>query len=579
MNTHNRLYRGLSYFTVLSFLLFMFACSQDDEKLTNTGILRLNIKTNTSVITKADTDVILTIKSKENGWSKEYNYSESDEIELNAGSYEIIATSGNNNDNRAGFDTPFYMGKEEVSIIAGQTNSVTIECTLTTVKISVQYGEDVKNSFVEGFKTVVTNNSGELTFSQTEKRSGYFTPGELSVKFMYLTAGEWVTVPMENIADAKAREHYTLKFSVKNTGENPDTEGVGNVEIDIEDSSKEEININIKLPSKVVGTTLEPNTWAKFAYLKGEIDAELSASEALFEWRVKGEADWNLIENAIIEKENGIYQTVLTNGELGLEIETTYEYRFQGGNIVEFTTEGIPTVPNMGFDIWSSIEKSSITGKKYTWYANDDKANSYWSTGNEGVILMTTSNTVPVESDRPNSEYYAKLTSVFVNLFITKIFAAGNLFTGTYETQMSDPIKSAVFGREYSGRPTKLSGWMKYTPKTIDQCGSGYESYKGTTDKCEIYVMLFNTDNYTGDNIPKNPIAYGSFSTDETISEWTRFEFPLVYNDLESIPTKIAIVSSSSIHGAFFTGGTGSELCIDDFELSFDYDPRIEGEN
>ena len=41
--------------------------------------------------------------------------------------------------------------------------------------------------------------------------------------------------------------------------------------------------------------------------------------------------------------------------------------------------------------------------------------------------------------------------------------AAGNLFIGTYKTNVGKPESSPSFGRAYSGaRPTKLSGYYKY---------------------------------------------------------------------------------------------------------------------
>lgn len=51
--------------------------------------------------------------------------------------------------------------------------------------------------------------------------------------------------------------------------------------------------------------------------------------------------------------------------------------------------------------------------------------------------------------------------------------AAGNLFIGTYKTNMTNPAASVSFGRPYTGaRPVKLSGYYKYEPHETNE-GSG----------------------------------------------------------------------------------------------------------
>jgi len=560
-------------FIIISLLLTLFACSDDDGKMTDKGYLQLNVVTNRSVITKGDDakefNGLVTIKSVEEGWFKEYDYPTAEKIELKAGNYEIIATSGNQNNGKAGFDVPYYMGKTTVAIIAGETNQAEVECTLTTVKISVVYGDDVKSTFVEGFKTEVENESGKLTFSQSETQSGYFTPGELSVRFIYMSGGEWITVNMDNITEAKEREHYTLKFSVGQSGENPEgLEGAGSVSVEIGETNNENVEININLPYNY---TLPANAWAKFAYLRGDSEPKKELTEVYFEWRKKGDIEWSQLYNTKARLEGG-YEAVLED----LEPDTNYEYRIGNGNVVEFTTQDIPFIPNMSFDDWNF---SLWGGKKTLWYPNLDAADSYWASGNSGVITLGECNTTGEPTDRPGATgKYAKLKSVNM-LFVG--LTAGNLFTGAFGIT-SPMIESAKFGRDYTGRPTKLKGLFKYSPNVIDKVHKDYPEYnifKGQNDKCEIYIRLYVGDNmYTANKIPTEEIAYGTFSIDENVSDWSEFEIPIVYKDLETVPTKIAIVATSSMYGAFFTGAVGSELYLDDFELIYDYYPTIEGE-
>ena len=56
------------------------------------------------------------------------------------------------------------------------------------------------------------------------------------------------------------------------------------------------------------------------------------------------------------------------------------------------------------------------------------------------------------------------------------------------------------------------------------------------------------------------------------MSEYKQFDLKLQYNDLETKPTHVVIVASSSRYGEDFCGGPGSVLYVDQFALSFDYD-------
>jgi len=66
-------------------------------------------------------------------------------------------------------------------------------------------------------------------------------------------------------------------------------------------------------------------------------------------------------------------------------------------------------------------------------------------------------------------------------------------------------------------------------------------------------------------------VAYGRIQYGETIPDFIPFEFELNYRSTSRVPKYIIIVSSSSKYGDYFTGGDGSELYIDDYELLYDY--------
>lgn len=567
MKTKTITQRYLPY--IITALFFLFACSEEENMPAGKGRLRLAVATNTSVISKSDPEpstIQLTIKNKDEGWFKEYTYTEGElDIELKAGLYEIVATSGNGNGNTAGFDIPYYMGKEEVTITAGETNNATIECTLTTVKISVVYGEDVKTAFAGySYQTVVANDSGELTFTQQEARSGYFTPGELSVAFEYDNGEEKVVIPMTNIVNAQAREHYTLKFSLSQTGVDDSEPGAGSVDIEIVGVNEENIDINIQLPGNEIinAVTLDADPWPKWALLYGETDSD---RQPFFEYKLKSDSKWNRISEGVVEEGNGNYSVKLTS----LTPDEEYEYRFMGrhGDVAEFKTgaETVYGIPNLSFDSWDK----GGTEKLPIWYPNSEADNTYWATGNQGTVTAQKgSGTTPEEEDVVHGK--AAHLKTFGSVMLVQV-AAGNLFTGTYKTNMFNPASSVNFGRPYSGpRPSKLIGWYKYLSGEIDFAGDGqHPSEDIKNDLCHIYIALFTES-------IDDPIGYGEFYSDKTVDKYTKLEIPIEYYSDEE-PTKIAIVATSSKYGGFFSGmkvigkvSTMSELWVDEFKLEFE---------
>ena len=107
-------------------------------------------------------------------------------------------------------------------------------------------------------------------------------------------------------------------------------------------------------------------------------------------------------------------------------------------------------------------------------------------------------------------------------------------------------------------------------------------------DKCSVYIALcdwtapfrVNTkEQKFVDFNDKSIIAYGELD-DAKYQEakvdkngYKQFEIDIKYRDLTRKPTYILIVASASKYGDYFTGGEGSTLYIDEFELQYDYNP------
>lgn len=308
-------------------------------------------------------------------------------------------------------------------------------------------------------------------------------------------------------------------------------------------------------------TTLEAVPWGGFAMLSGSI-AEGSTDQASFEYRKSGDAEWKSIPATV----TGASISARLGGLTGA---TDYEFRaVQGqyqGAIVAFKTEATPSIPNMGLDEWA------LKGK--TWFPNATADYSFWATGNEGVTSTLAggqdSNTFPTDDAVKGKAACIKTISApIVDL------AAGNLFCGSFKLNIMKPLDSPSFSKEYSGRPTKLNFYYKYQPKTID-VAKNKPDMLGKMDRCHVYIYL---GDWTGElkssqlkgEQTNGIIALGEFVSDKSVNEYTLQSIDIKYLDTKRMPTRIAIVASSSYYGELYTGGVGSTLFLDEMSFSFD---------
>ncbi len=308
------------------------------------------------------------------------------------------------------------------------------------------------------------------------------------------------------------------------------------------------------------------NPWGLFAYLEADVKQDPNF-ESGFDYRAKGTQTWTYTKASV----NGSRASAKI---VGLNPNTSYEYRgsygTDKGEIKEFTTDIIPTIENLSFDDWV------LDGTK--WFPNLTGTNSFWATGNEGVVTAgKPSNTTPVDGVNAVSGKAARLETIG-GVILAKI-AAGNLYTGIYTpglpVEFDKMRKLAVMGRAYTGRPTKLKGWFKYSPKPVDIAADPQFPFTdsiGKMDWAHIYVSLEDWGGATERPAQTaiTQIAYGEFRTNQQVDEYTTFEFPIEYNSLTHKPTHISIVATSSINGGDFCGGSGSVLHVDEFELVFE---------
>lgn len=220
----------------------------------------------------------------------------------------------------------------------------------------------------------------------------------------------------------------------------------------------------------------------------------------------------------------------------------------------------------------------------------DDGTTFDWASGNAG--FMFTNSSAPAvdyptaQSDEGYSGKCLKLvtrsTGPLGAMFNSPI-AAGNLFLGDFQIDISNTLKSTHFGVPYTKVPKYIAGYYKYQPGP--QMTDSHNNNVDGTDQFDIYAVFFEptdalpyldgTNVLTADNI----VAVGQMDDSIKVADdqWHHFYFELKTKDGKTIDQdklasgkySLTIVMTSSVGGASFTGAVGSTLCVDEIQLYY----------
>lgn len=299
------------------------------------------------------------------------------------------------------------------------------------------------------------------------------------------------------------------------------------------------------------------------ATVKGSVQ---SGKIPTVEYRKQGASDWSTVPAANVTTSGTSFTATLT----GLSGSTTYNYRVTidgvAGSEQSFTTVAPVALENGSMENWSQDGK--------IWYPNAAGANPFWGTGNPGAANFIGNLTTATDESVKGKAALLETKDAIIKL------GAGNIFTGDFELEGLNGLLH--FGRSFSSFPTSLRLYYKYTPATIDMIGDNVgdlASLKGQTDMCQIYIALSDKI-YEIHNDPKNRqlfdpndsgiIAYGEFTSSESVTSYKQLEIPLEYRATNRTPKYIIIVASSSKYGDYYIGGVGSKLWLDEMELVYE---------
>lgn len=226
-----------------------------------------------------------------------------------------------------------------------------------------------------------------------------------------------------------------------------------------------------------------------------------------------------------------------------------------GKGLVHTTANGAQ-LPNGDFETWNS----------------NTQPGGLWSSGNNNFTTLMTQST-----DAHSGSYSANLKARAA----VGTFAAGNLFTGSFELNISTMSGKVTFGKDfsYTARPTKVTFWMKNNQGQISHGDkvSGTDPYSAmvlVTDGTTYTVDTTDESTFlTADNLKDKSgiIAYGYLSDTDSNSDWVQKTVELTYVDnwRSMTPKKVSVSFATSAYGDYFCGSTDSWMYVDDIVFHY----------
>ena len=369
--------------------------------------------------------------------------------------------------------------------------------------------------------------------------------------------------------------------------------GEYSVRIFVENESGLTVEKNITFVINSCVRLLDIDSWAKFMFVKGEWISSVQPSQLRVQYRPSGSTQWtdftpSVSSQLVVDQSSKTFKAYIC----GLTASSAYDVRIVSADeetaSVRSTTEAAEQLYNMNFDAWYQ------NGKVWYPYYQDSSSPRVWDSANKGTTMAGDSNTVPGTA---SGEYVkgksVKMTTIWVNaLGITKL-AAGTVYTGRYNKTVGTTGADLDWGIDFTSRPLGFRGYYRYDAKSINRTGDGYESYNGQSDLCQIQVVLQDAGQpyyvvqttyqgapINGPTLDRNAycnldnhssvVARGIRNCGDTGGSFKQITLPITYRSTTRIPTHVIATFSSSYLGDYFTGGEGSIMWADEFELIYD---------
>lgn len=242
------------------------------------------------------------------------------------------------------------------------------------------------------------------------------------------------------------------------------------------------------------------------------------------------------------------------------------------------------------------------TGNYYIFYEKSAAGDEVmtWASGNEGFAIANSTadkSQYPTTIDKIGkygdcAKLQTKETGPF-GLQMGMPMAAGNLFAGSFQLNITDVLRATEFGVPFYFVPTHFKGFYKYKAgemfKVLGKNSDGKNilvDVPSKKDICNIYAVFYETDEnfhtLTGHNVNDNTdlhiIARADIPDARESDEWLEFNIPFELlpgraidkEKLKAGKYNLAIIFSSSKNGDQFEGAPNSTLWIDEVEIDYE---------
>lgn len=343
--------------------------------------------------------------------------------------------------------------------------------------------------------------------------------------------------------------------------------------------------------------TVEADNWQELFYSENDMAKEVpSADSTVVFYLLDGFADFDkltslqvyfdITEGATISPESGSAQDFSGDG-------VNYRVTSEDGSWWRDYTVKFTTMPSLITDL--SFENYQFVDRYYEWYELSTHGDTIfqWASGNPGFAISRSSATtdefptLPYDDDCI-SGHAVKLETCDTGPFgamVNMRLAAGNLFIGTFDVTYAllDAMAATNFGLPFNKKPISFEGYYKYQP------GDDFQNRKGTIledsiDAPDLYAILYkNTDDngaamtLKGDDVLTNDNIVAMARVTNPVYDfntWTYYNIPFdYYSDVDDDLLKnygysLAVVFTSSIEGASFSGAIGSTLIVDEVKVN-----------
>ena len=591
-------------FTIITLgvALLMAGCSHDDCAPSGSFSVKAGLS---QAITKAGANEAQLLSGAKlnlyyadfSGLVRSYNYSDlPDVIWLPSNSYRVDVIAGEaakDSPVKASWEGKSYAGSAEFEVVAGTNTDVEVEAGISNAVTKVTFGSGIAENFASGYTFTIGVDGNNLTYDASKSGAeGYFIiDGIEDAEFEWSFSGTLNGSSFNRngkVSSIEAGKMYTMTLNYTVTD--------GEVSFDLLVDEGLDIKEDI-IVFEPVSTGLSESAvyeiWAGHAAVHADVDeSEYSDPSAIkFAYRT-GSGSWTTVAAQRVSE--GTYKAVLT----GLAPATGYTYKLviDGTDIGDpktFTTEQAPAIPTGSFEQSST----SASGNYPEFYASGE--DPWWGSGNGstgingsaafgGFIICA-----PDKSEKHDGSQSACLSSTWARVK----FAAGNLFSGYCAGLVGTKGGKVAFGRAFTGRPTALKVWVKYSTGNINRIDSApagvnitsndydtgriqialgtwdYRVYGGTRE-CPILVNTTDTGTFVDFATDASTIAYGDLQLTGNASNshnvWKEYTIPIEYSSETDYPSYIVVSCASSKYGDYFTGCDSSKMWIDQMELVYE---------